>query len=58
MSCLSYRGVSYVIRDSYVGYPGYYEAIVGSFAGGDRRVIRAESFEELAAEIDAYLDAA
>lgn len=51
-----YRGIEYEIRDAYVGYPGFYYAIVGSFDAGDRRIINAESFEELAAEIDAYLD--
>lgn len=58
MSCLSYRGISYSIRDAYVGYPGFYEAVVGSLAGGDRRVISVATYEELTAEIDAYLDAA
>lgn len=54
---MSYRGIAYSIRDAYVGFPGFYTAIIGSFVDGDRRVIEAETFEELCREIDAYLDA-
>lgn len=54
---MSYRGIAYTTRDAYVGYPGFYSAVVGTFAGGDRRVIEAETYEELCREIDAYLDA-
>ncbi len=52
-----YRGIAYEIRDSYVGFPGFATAIVGTFEGGDRHVINAETYEELTQEIDAYLDA-
>lgn len=52
-----YRGIAYKLRDSYVGYPGFATAIVGTFDAGDRRVINAETFEELTQQIDAYLDA-
>ena len=51
-----YRGIEYSVRDSFVGYPGYYEAVVGSLEGGDRRMISVESYEELVKEIDAFLD--
>lgn len=51
-----YRGIEYSVRDSFVGYPGYYQAMVGSFEGGDRREISVETYEELVREIDAFLD--
>ena len=52
-----YRGIAYQTRDSYVGYPGFATAVVGTLDGGDRRVINAETYEELTQQIDAYLDA-
>lgn len=55
MSHLNYRGVSYEIRDSYAGFAGFYRAIVGTFDGGNRQIIDAENFEEMATQIDIYL---
>lgn len=51
----SYREVFYEIRDSYVGQPGFYHAIVGTFDGCDRQIINAETFEEMTELIDIYL---
>lgn len=56
MPDLVYRGIAFEICDAFAGFPGFYKAIVGTFEGGDRKIINAESFEEMVEIIDKYLD--